>query len=394
MRPSIRASILGAAATAALTASAWAQDDDMSVIVIGDGEAADFAGQPVYATAGDGAGAETLSDVPGSWIEVGVIEGPGASEGTIAVAFAPGMMGPDEASRAEVGTARLRLVPDEDDPGAFFVLFDAEDTPLQDELEDLERDRLARIAAAEGDTAEQSEDMTDAPIAEGTDGLDDEGRPIDGGASVEEPEEMRAVPVGPGLVPEVEPLWADEVPEPLPVQAEAEVVVEEGSDEPLREVDIADPDAPPIEDATEVVPAQSGEVPVISSQSEVTSPTHTAAAPEEEAGGVPGIRPDAVPEDFAVADMGTMDPTQLLGVRVYSGDGDEIGEIDRWVGETPGRLPEGAVVNVGGFFGVGDREVAIGTGLLTLMTDADGNGMRVYVEMSEEEIDALPEIEG
>ena len=98
------------------------------------------------------------------------------------------------------------------------------------------------------------------------------------------------------------------------------------------------------------------------------------------------------PEDFAVADMSTMDPTQLLAVRVYSGDDERIGEIDRWIGEAPGRFPKAAVVNVGGFLGLGDREVAIPSDRLTLMVDTNGNGMRVYVEMTEEEIEGLPEI--
>ena len=161
--------------------------------------------------------------------------------------------------------------------------------------------------------------------------------------------------------------------------------------EPLRKVDIADPDAPPIEDATNVVPAQDGEVPGLGAETEAVSPSHTAATPAE-----PDVadRPYAAPEDFVIADMATMDPKQLLGVGVYSGDDERIGEVDRWTGETPGSRPEAAVVDVGGFLGLGAREIAIGMDDLVLMTDADGNDLRVYVEMTEREIEALPEIEG
>ena len=139
--------------------------------------------------------------MPDSWIEVGVIEEADASGEGVTVLFAPGLMGEDGEARAEVPASRLRLIPDEDDAGAYFVLFDSEGTPLQGELEDAEKDRLAAAASADDEIGEQSENMTDSPIAEGTDGVDDEGRPVDGGASVDELDEMRAVPV-PGLVPE------------------------------------------------------------------------------------------------------------------------------------------------------------------------------------------------
>ena len=164
-----------------------------------------------------------------------------------------------------------------------------------------------------------------------------------------------------------------------------------GAEEPLREVDITDPDAPPIEDAENVVPADdAGQVTELRAETEVTSPTHTAAT---EGDATATMRPGVAPEDFAVADMATMDPTQLLGVRVYTMDDDNVGEIDRWIGEGTGGLPEGAVVNVGGFLGVGEREIAIDTELMTLMADADGNDMRVYIEMTEEQLEELPAIE-
>lgn len=169
-------------------------------------------------------------------------------------------------------------------------------------------------------------------------------------------------------------------------------------DDAPRVVDITDPDAPPIEDAENVIPAEEAE---LKAETGVTSPTHTAPTPGEEAelSGVErsesatGIAFPPAPEGFSVADIGTMDPTELLGVRVYSAADERIGEIDRWLGEAEGRLPEGAVVELGGFIGLADREVAIETERLSLLTDVDGNDMRVYVDMSQEQIEALPDLD-
>ena len=208
-------------------------------------------------------------------------------------------------------------------------------------------------------------------------------------------------------------------PEVVPVQAEPEpieggvVVIEPepevAAEEPLREVDITDPDAPPIKDAENVIPERDAgdeaRVPLLKAETGLTSPTHTAPTTAEGADAAMArtegtatatgmMRPEAVPENFAVADMATMDVTQLLNVRVYDMTGDRIGEIDRWIGETPGRLPEAAVVDVGGVLGLGERQVAIDTALMVLMTDVDGNDMRVYVELTEEQLEGLPEVGG
>ena len=157
------------------------------------------------------------------------------------------------------------------------------------------------------------------------------------------------------------------------------------TDEP-RVVDITDPDAPPIENAETVIPEEEAE---LKAETGLASPTHT--APTTEADGREAF-PDA-PEGFSMADMGTMDPTELLGVRVYAEGDEQVGEIDRWIGESSGRLPAGAVLDMGGFLGMAEREVAVETERLTLLTDDDGNGMRVYVDMTEEQLGALPEVD-
>ena len=339
----MRSLMLGTVATLALAAGAQAQAD----LVIEGTEAApdDLLGKTVYA-AGEGARGATgetgdLSDVPKGWVAIGVIEELTPPGGGIEIVFAPEMMEEDDAVSAKVSAERLRLIPDRDDPeGGYFVLLDVAGTPLAEVLEDAGHEPMP----AAGEAEVLGEGATTADGAE--------------------------------LAPE---------PDPDVVVVETEP---DADAEPLREVDITDPDAPPIEDATNVVPegdpSDEAVVPEIAAETEMTSPSHTAAMPA-----LGTTSPAIAPEEFTLVDASTMDPTQLLKVRVYSADGDNIGEIDRWVGEPP----EAAVVDVGGFLGLGDREVAIGTGLLTLMASADGNDMRIYVEMTEAEIEGLPAID-
>ena len=364
MRLPLLSALLSTAAALALAAAAHAQTDPTVLMIEGTGSApADLVGQTVYATGGD---ADDVAGAPEGWTPVGVIEEIGASDEVVRIAFVAEVMPEGEAAVGEVPASQLRLIADADNPGRYFVLLDAEGTPLADRLADA------------------------GPSGEGA-SVSGGGEALEGDVVVIEPE-----PLDPA---EAEPEVVVVEPEPLPEtgadpQAEPLLEGEIPEAERLREVDITDPDAPPIEDATNVVPAEdAGDealVPEIRAETEMTSPSHTAAVPGEETGGL--MRPAAAPEDFSAVDMGTMDLTQLLGVRVYTLDDDHIGEIDRWVGEAPGRLPEGAVVNVGGFLGIGDREVAVGTDLMTLMAGADSNDLRVYVELTREQIEDLPEL--
>jgi hypothetical protein len=165
-----------------------------------------------------------------------------------------------------------------------------------------------------------------------------------------------------------------------------------------RVVDITGADKPPIENAENVIPEEEAE---LKAETGLASPSHTAPTPGEggelaaveESESATGITDFPAPEGFSAADMGMMDPTELLGVRVYSAQDERVGEIDRWLGEAEGGLPEGAVVEIGGFLGMADREVAIETERLSLLTDDDGNDLRVYVDMTADELEALPDLD-
>lgn len=350
----------------------------------------ELVGQPVYALGDASLLERPMTEMHESATVVGVVEGrsPGGSAVRLALSE---VLAADFGAMADIPAGELRLIPDADDDGDLFLVLASEDAALRDMLTDAREAELLQDSLAEEDVAEQSAEMTTSPVAEGTDGLDEEGRPID--AAEAEPADAEVIVVEPQVV-EVEPETTDVMP------AEEEVVDVEPreAEEGTRVVDITGPDQPPIEDAEDVVPEQE----LLQAETGLTSPTHTAPTQGEQAdlaavetdASETGIALPNAPEGFSAADMSTMDPTQLLGVRVYTMDDEQVGEIDRWIGEAaPGRLPEGAVVELGGFLGIAEREVGVETGLLTLLTDEDGNGLRVYLDMTEEQIEALPEVE-
>ena len=174
------------------------------------------------------------------------------------------------------------------------------------------------------------------------------------------------VETAPSAPPRVVVVPAPSEAEVPPIVGEGEVAAD-GSGQPLESTDFA--------------------------ETGLSSPTHTAATPDIGPGiGPTGlIRPDITREGFAAVDFTTMDLTQLLGVRVYDINDERIGEVDRWIGGGEGALPEGAVIDVGGFLGLGERPVAVELSAMTVLAGAEGDDLRVYVDATEDRLEALPE---
>ncbi|ANK82363.1 MAG: hypothetical protein TEF_17360 [Rhizobiales bacterium NRL2] len=80
---------------------------------------------------------------------------------------------------------------------------------------------------------------------------------------------------------------------------------------------------------------------------------------------------------------------QVVGMDVYSSRGDEVGEIERVLRDENGQIDE-VVVEFGGFLGLGDEEVVVPQDRMRMEPGND----RVIVEMTEEELEQLPEYVG
>ena len=108
-----------------------------------------------------------------------------------------------------------------------------------------------------------------------------------------------------------------------------------------------------------------------------TAPVQTAADPAADA-----------PVDFAV-----MTAEDLVGKRVFGPDDKDLGEISAVALGADGKIT-GAVVDVGGFLGIGEKSVALSADMLRLAPDADGDGSVLRVSASEDQLKALPAHEG
>lgn len=79
---------------------------------------------------------------------------------------------------------------------------------------------------------------------------------------------------------------------------------------------------------------------------------------------------------------------ELVGTTVYGADDANIGEIGDVVMSQDGKV-DAIVLDVGGFLGVGEKEVAVGMDNLSFMTDKDGNKY-LYTNFTKEQLDAQP----
>ena len=81
--------------------------------------------------------------------------------------------------------------------------------------------------------------------------------------------------------------------------------------------------------------------------------------------------------------------SNLIGTTVYNAADESLGDInDILFNEDTGAI-DAVIVGVGGFLGLGQKNVAVSFDALTETTDADGN-MRLVLDASIEELEAAP----
>jgi sporulation protein YlmC with PRC-barrel domain len=106
---------------------------------------------------------------------------------------------------------------------------------------------------------------------------------------------------------------------------------------------------------------------------------------------------DVVAEDapmvdgYAMVDAATITATDLVGARVYGPNNEDVGEISDVVMNDAGQTGQ-IIVDVGGFLGLGEKPVALESTELTFLRATDGDALRVRVDMTQEELEALPAV--
>lgn len=118
----------------------------------------------------------------------------------------------------------------------------------------------------------------------------------------------------------------------------------------------------------------------------------TAAMDGDSAVVPPLSRPEVEREGYAeieMVDAQKMKADELQGARVYGANDEDLGEISTLVIDE-GKLTH-AVVDVGGFLGMGEKPVAVEFEKLQILKNADGDQLRVYMDATEESLEAQPE---
>ncbi|MDZ7908313.1 MAG: PRC-barrel domain-containing protein [Gemmobacter sp.] len=105
---------------------------------------------------------------------------------------------------------------------------------------------------------------------------------------------------------------------------------------------------------------------------------------------------DATPmarEGYASIAMDALTADDVQGASVYDAEDKRIGEVSELVLSADGKLTE-AVIDVGGFLGIGAKPVALPIGSVDVVRADGGDETRIYVSMTKEELEALPKYEG
>jgi len=83
----------------------------------------------------------------------------------------------------------------------------------------------------------------------------------------------------------------------------------------------------------------------------------------------------------------------LTGMRVYNVSQEWIGEIEEVMVGTDGSV-DGVVIGVGGFLGLGEKDVLVDFSRVSLMREGDGDTIYAFVHADKEALEGMPAYEG
>ncbi len=118
-----------------------------------------------------------------------------------------------------------------------------------------------------------------------------------------------------------------------------------------------------------------------------TAASETAATDEALSGEAAGRTPISR-EGYVAATAEMMTADALQGAAVYDANDERVGEVGELLIDDAGQVTD-AVVDVGGFLGIGEKAVALPMASLDVLQQEGGDDLRVYVSQTEEELEAL-----
>ena len=98
---------------------------------------------------------------------------------------------------------------------------------------------------------------------------------------------------------------------------------------------------------------------------------------------------DKARDTLKVMEIGDIRAERLIGMRVYTHDNEDVGEVGDLIIKDGGEI-DAVIVDFGGFLGIGEKEVAVGFEDIEFRTDG-GDTIYVYTRLSEEQVEHAPE---
>jgi sporulation protein YlmC with PRC-barrel domain len=105
------------------------------------------------------------------------------------------------------------------------------------------------------------------------------------------------------------------------------------------------------------------------------------------------VRPEINRDGYKAAEMSELTADKLEGARVYGPNDEDVGEINRLILDNNGQVQR-VVLDVGGFLGMGERQIAVTLDELNIVRTDDGSEFRVYVDSNQATLKAQPEYKG
>jgi len=104
-------------------------------------------------------------------------------------------------------------------------------------------------------------------------------------------------------------------------------------------------------------------------------------------------RPEITREGYQAAEATELTADKLTGAKVYGPKDEEVGEINRIILNDNGQVDR-VVLDVGGFLGIGERQIAVTMDELNIVKNAKGDDFRVYIDADQANLKAQPEFKG
>ena len=101
--------------------------------------------------------------------------------------------------------------------------------------------------------------------------------------------------------------------------------------------------------------------------------------------------PQIESEGYETVTIDALTTEDVTGAAVYGVNDEAIGEVGELVMTEDGKLQD-AIIDVGGFLGLGEKPVAVPFEQLQVMRGE--NDVRIYIDATEEQLEGMPEYEG